>query len=103
MRGFVFLVLLACDDDGSTTDDGTISDEANDFEIDWDGAVAGYDEDNDGWVSGNCASGYVVDNGGFWYDNCYETSMLHANSSVYSWAEDTTTSVSYLYLYFREE
>jgi hypothetical protein len=97
----------------------SVSDEGNDFEIDWDGAVAGYDqilsgdirglpfttydEDNDGWASGSCASGYVGDNGGFWYDNCYETSMLHADNSIYSWAEDAVTSVSYLYLYFRED
>ena len=97
----------------------SVSDEGNDFEIDWDGAVAGYneilsgdirglpftthDEDNDGWVSGNCASGYVGDNGGFWYDNCYESSMLHADGNIYSWAEDAATSVSSMYLYFRED
>ena len=47
--------------------------------------------------------GYGDNNGGFWYDNCYETSMLHADTSAYSWAEDTVTSVSYLYFYFRED
>ncbi len=54
-------------------------------------------------MSGNCASGYVGDNGGFWYDNCYESSMLHADGNIYSWAEDAVTSVSSMHLYFRED
>ena len=109
-------------EDSSTNlkmEDASISDSTTNYTIDWDDAVAGYsdilsgdirglpfttyDSDNDSWTSGNCASDYVGYNGGFWYDSCYETSMLNADSSIYSWADDAVTSVSYLYIYFREQ
>ncbi|MCK6550143.1 hypothetical protein L6R52_30185 [Myxococcota bacterium] len=46
------------------------------------------DADNDTWGS-NCAyqntPGY---NGGFWYSNCYQTSMLHGSGNLYSWSRN---------------
>jgi hypothetical protein len=42
------------------------------------------DRDHDTWPD-NCASDNVGDNGGFWYSNCYQTSMLHASGNLYSW------------------
>ena len=53
------------------------------------------DRDNDTWTS-NCASQNVGDNGGFWYSNCFQISMLHANGNLYSWASNIQHSVTYL-------
>ncbi|MCA9714780.1 MAG: DUF4215 domain-containing protein, partial [Myxococcales bacterium] len=47
-----------------------------------------WDQDNDIWAN-NCALDNVGYNGGWWYTNCYQLSMLHANGNVYSWQEIT--------------
>lgn len=89
--------------------------------INWSGPVSGYqqihgnsdnaikgarfttrDNDNDVWPS-NCAVDNVGQNGGFWYTNCYQTSMLHANGNLYSWQSNVDYTVTHNRLWFREE
>ncbi|GMV40601.1 MAG: hypothetical protein AMXMBFR64_23170 [Myxococcales bacterium] len=81
----------------------------------WTGAVSGFssienaikgakfttwDQDNDTWSS-NCAKDNVGFNGGFWYTDCYQISMLHANGSLYAWFNNVGTSVSSNEVYIR--
>ncbi len=95
----------------------TIGDAAGKFKINWATPVQGFgevvapikgqgftthDQDNDAWGS-NCAKDNVGYNGGWWYTNCYQLSMLHSNGNIYSWNENIVTSVNYLYLYLREK
>ena len=95
----------------------TIGDEASKYEINWEAVVPGYqqivtaikgqgfttfDQDNDIWGQ-NCAIDNIGYNGGWWYTNCYQLSMLHANGNVYSWQNNVSTSVTTLAIWFREE
>jgi cysteine-rich repeat protein len=95
----------------------TIGDAAGKFKINWATPVQGFgevvapikgagftthDQDNDVWGN-NCAKDNVGYNGGWWYTNCYQLSMLHSNGNIYSWNENIVTSVNYLYLYLREK
>ncbi|MEZ4453259.1 MAG: DUF4215 domain-containing protein [Nannocystaceae bacterium] len=95
----------------------TIGNELGKYKINWASPVNGFgevvnaikgqgftthDADNDVWAS-NCAKDNVGYNGGWWYTNCYQLSMLHSNGNVYSWKENIVTSVEYLHLYLREK
>ncbi len=96
--------------------DFSIGDPASDYAIDWTQGVTGYhtmvdvrgqgfttyDNDNDTWY-GNCARDNVGYNGGWWYTDCWQLSMLHSNNNLYSWQNNVATVVTYLYIYFREE
>ena len=61
-----------------------------------------WDKDNDSWTS-NCAKDNVGYNGGFWYTNCYQLSMLHADGNLYALFNNVGTSVSYNEIYYRPE
>jgi LruC domain-containing protein len=52
-----------------------------------------FDRDNDSWGA-NCSVDNVGYNGGFWYSNCFQLSMLHANGNLYSWSGNVQSSVS---------
>ncbi len=43
-----------------------------------------HDQDNDIWGD-KCTKNNVGLNGGRWYTNCYQLSMLHSDGDVYSW------------------
>jgi hypothetical protein len=58
------------------------------------------DADNDTWGR-NCSSDNVGFNGGFWYTNCYQLSMLHSNGSIFSLHSNVAHSVSYNEIYVR--
>ena len=92
-----------------------IGDATQKYKWSWTGGVAGfntivaqlkgakfttYDSDNDSW-SGNCSSNNVGTNGGFWYTDCYQLSMLHSSGNVYALFNNVGTSVSFNELYFR--
>lgn len=86
-----------------------IGNSASRYTMTWTGDVAGYneigegsgdhttssikgrafttlDQDNDTQTSGvNCALNNVGTNGGFWYSNCTQFSMLHADGNLYDW------------------
>ncbi len=97
-------------------DDFSIGGPDTAYAIDWASRVPGYntmadvrgqgftthDSDNDIWVY-NCARDNVGYNGGWWYTNCWQLSMLHANNTLYSWQNNVSTPVAYLYIYFRED
>jgi len=59
--------------------------------------------DNDNWPTGNCAVTNVGENGGFWYRDCSQLSMLHTNGNLYSWETNITTTVTQIELWFREQ
>ena len=95
----------------------TISDSVGKYKINWATPVMGYseivtpikgakftthDQDNDVWAN-NCAKNNVGFNGGWWYTNCYQLSMLHSNGNVYSWKSNISVSVESNYLYIREK
>jgi cysteine-rich repeat protein len=95
----------------------TVSDANSNYKINWATPVMGFgqivtaikgqaftthDKDNDTWQS-NCAKDNVGFNGGWWYTNCYQLSMLHSNGNVYSWVSNVDTSVAFNYLYIREK
>ncbi len=73
------------------------------------GAVKGmrfttWDNDNDIWGA-NCANDNVGRNGGFWYTNCWQNSMVHADRTVRSWwvnGDPSNAAVSFNSLWFRE-
>ena len=48
-----------------------------------------HDRDNDIWTPGNCAKDNVGFNGGNWYTDCYQNSMWHSNSHIYSYKNPT--------------
>ncbi len=92
-----------------------IGDAAQKYKWSWSGGVAGFntlisqlngakfttfDADNDSW-SGNCSSTNIGINGGFWYTDCYQLSMLHSNGNVYALYNNVSTSVAFNELYFR--
>ncbi|MCB9764220.1 MAG: hypothetical protein H6739_30895 [Alphaproteobacteria bacterium] len=98
-------------------DEFEIADSSLDYAIDWASGVSGYDQiitvvkgqgfttydnDNDTWSS-NCSYQNVGYNGGWWYTNCYQLSMLHADNNLYSWRNNVSNSVTYLYIWFRED
>ncbi len=81
----------------------------------WDAVVAGarglidnmrgarfttLDRDNDTWGR-NCSSENVGLNGGFWYTDCYQLSMLHDNGNIYALFSNVDHRVDYNYLYIR--
>ena len=82
----------------------------------WSGVVSGYDDivssatkgygftcvdaDNDSWSS-NCSTDNVSYNGGWWYSDCYQLSMLHSNGNIYHWRSNISNSVESLHLWFR--
>jgi len=95
----------------------TISDAAGKFKINWATPVPGFaeivtpikgakftthDQDNDTWAN-NCAKNNVGFNGGWWYTDCYQLSMLHSNENIYSWKNNISTKVDYIYIYIREK
>jgi len=95
----------------------SIADDTNKYAINWLAPVDGYiemvnvvkgqaftthDQDNDTWGN-NCAKDNVGFNGGWWYTNCYQLSMLHNNNNVYSWRSNITNSVTTHAIWFREQ
>ncbi len=94
----------------------TIADANLKYAINWLGPVNGYlemvnavkgqaftthDQDNDTWGN-NCAKDNVGFNGGWWYTDCYQLSMLHSNNNVYSWRSNISHSVTTHAIWFRE-
>jgi len=113
--------VLAIDVDANTHDirmtDVSIASQDGGHEIYWTGAVSGYaqivtgvkgaefttyDNDNDTWTY-NCAKDNIGYNGGWWYTDCYQLSMLHSNNNLYAWDENVEVAVDYLYIWFRED
>ena len=94
----------------------TVSDAAGFYRQDWTGTATGYlayqpynnhmnfttlDADHDTAATYNCAfqnHGYA---GGWWYNNCYQLSMLHPNGNAYRFDANAVTAVSYMNLFFR--
>ena len=56
--------------------------------------------DNDTWGQ-NCAVDNGGYNGGFWYTDCYQLSMLHRSGNLYSLHTNVTVVVTHNELYFR--
>ena len=98
--------------------DLSIGSKASSYRIQWGDVVSGFDEilpgvngqrfttydsDNDNAPLSNCARDNGGYNGGFWYDNCIDISMLHRTGSLYSWAADAEDEVDSLFVYFRED
>ena len=95
----------------------SIGDAAGKHKINWASVVMGFgqivtdikgqgftthDSDNDTWPQ-NCAKDNVGYNGGWWYTNCFQLSMLHSNGNVYSWKDNISTPVTQLRIYVREK
>ncbi len=92
-----------------------IGTEAQAYPWSWNGVVAGnqslindmrgarfttHDRDNDIWGR-NCARDNVGFNGGFWYTNCYQLSMLHSNGRIYALYSNVDHRVEFNRLYIR--
>ena len=103
----------------STTDvrvtNYNVDNEGSKFRQTWSNTLGGYngiignlngarfttkDNDNDTWGA-NCSKDNIGMNGGFWYTNCYQLSMLHSSGNVYSLHNNVDTSVSYNHIYLR--
>jgi hypothetical protein len=92
----------------------TIANAANGHAWNWASTIGGYDgiadtrgkkftthdSDNDSWPK-NCAKDNVGFNGGWWYTDCYQLSMLHADGKTYSWRDNVSTPVPYLVMWLR--
>ena len=52
-----------------------------------------HDRDNDKWIH-NCAKDNAGFLGGNWYTDCYQSSMWHSNSHIYSYKIPTTGGLS---------
>lgn len=99
------------------TDAFSIRSSAENYAIYWADAYSGFnniytnfrgfgftthDVDNDGDSGQNCAKDNVGFNGGFWYNNCNQISMLHSNENLYSWQSNIATSTPHMLVYLRE-
>ena len=63
-------------------------------------AFTAWDGDHDTYGV-NCSKDNVGYNGGWWYSDCYQLSMLHSDGNVYHWRSNTSHSVASLELWFR--
>jgi hypothetical protein len=94
----------------------TVGPAATEYAIGWDenqpgfngilGAIKGmafttWDNDND-LVSYNCAKDNIGFNGGFWYSDCQQLSMLHSNGNLYGWQSNAAANTSFNLVYLRE-
>jgi hypothetical protein len=58
------------------------------------------DVDNDVWPN-NCSVDNVGLNGGFWYSDCQQLSMLHVSGNVYRLDQNIQTALMFSELYLR--